>query len=163
MAERRFTTWSTHHGPIVRAADGKWIAMALMNTPVAALQQSWLRTRAHDLASYLEVARLQANSSNNTLFASDRGEIAYLHPQFIPVRDDRFDYTRPVDGSDPATDWKGLHAVADAPNVLNPPNGWVMNTNNWPYSAAAEYSPKQADYPRYLDTFGQKIGRGSGR
>ena len=155
MAERRFTTYATHHGPIVRAADGKWIAMALMNTPVAALQQSWLRTKARDLAGYLEVAELKANSSNNTLFASDRGEIAYLHPQFIPVRDDRFDYTKPVDGSDPATEWKGLHPLADVPNVLNPPNGWVMNTNNWPYSAAGEHSPKRGDYPRYMDSFGE--------
>ena len=155
MADRRFTTYATHHGPIVRAADGKWIAMALMNTPVAALQQSWLRTKARDLAGYLEVAELKANSSNNTLFASDRGEIAYLHPQFIPVRDDRFDYTKPVDGSDPATEWKGLHPLADAPNVLNPPNGWVMNTNNWPYSAAGEHSPKRGDYPRYMDSFGE--------
>ncbi len=155
MAQRRFTAYFTHHGPIVREADGKWIAMALMNTPVKALQQSWLRTKAHDLASYLEVAELKANSSNNTLFASDKGEIAYLHPQFIPVRDDRFDYTKPVDGSDPATDWQGLHELSDAPNVLNPPNGWVMNTNNWPYSAAGAHSPKREDYPRYMDSFGE--------
>ena len=155
MATRTFTAYFTHHGPVVRAENDRWIATALMNTPLKALQQSWLRTRATDLASYMQVAELKANSSNNTLFASDKGEIAYLHPQFIPVRDDRFDYTRPVDGSNPATDWKGLHAIADAPNVLNPPNGWVMNTNNWPYSAAAEYSPKRADYPRYMDTFGE--------
>ncbi|MDG6347765.1 penicillin acylase family protein [Luteimonas sp. 8-5] len=155
MAQRTFTAYFTHHGPIVREEGGKWIATALMNTPLEALQQSWQRTKATDLASYLEVAELKANSSNNTLFASDKGEIAYLHPQFIPVRDDRFDYTKPVDGSDPATDWKGLHAIADAPNVIGPPNGWVMNTNNWPYSAAAEFSPKPADYPRYMDTFGE--------
>ena len=155
MAQRTFTAYFTHHGPIVREEGGKWIATALMNTPLEALQQSWQRTKATDLASYLEVAELKANSSNNTLFASDKGEIAYLHPQFIPVRDDRFDYTNPVDGSDPATDWKGLHAIADAPNVIAPPNGWVMNTNNWPYSAAAEFSPKPADYPRYMDTFGE--------
>ena len=111
MAERSFTAWFTHHGPIVREQDGKWIAMALMNKPVDALQQSWLRTRASDYASYMKVAELKANSSNNTLFADDKGEIAYLHPQFIPKRDDRFDYTRPVDGSDPATDWQGLHAL----------------------------------------------------
>jgi acyl-homoserine-lactone acylase len=155
MAQRRFTAYSTHHGPVVRAADGKWIAVALMNTPLPALEQSWLRTRASDLASYMKVAALKANSSNNTIFASDKGEIAYLHPQFIPVRDDRFDYTRPVDGSDPATDWHGLHALADAPNVLDPPNGWVMNTNDWPYSAAGPDSPKRERYPRYMDSFGE--------
>lgn len=155
MAERKFTVFKTHRGPIVREENGKWISIALMNKPVAALQQSFLRTKATDYASFMKVAELKANSSNNTLFASAKGEIAYLHPQFIPVRDDRFDYTKPVDGSNPATDWKGLHALKDAPQVLNPPNGWTFNTNNWPYTAAGPYSPKRADFPKYMDTFGE--------
>lgn len=155
MAQRSFTAYFTHHGPIVREADGKWTAEALMNTPIPALKQSWLRTKTHDYASYMKVAELKANSSNNTLFADDKGEIAYLHPQFIPKRDDRFDYTKPVDGANPATDWHGLTPMAKVPHVLNPPNGWVFNTNDWPYSAAGPYSPKQADYPRYMDTFGE--------
>ncbi|KQV58377.1 MULTISPECIES: acylase [unclassified Caulobacter] len=155
MAEKRFTVFKTHHGPIVREENGKWITIALMNKPMAALEQSFLRTKATDYASFMKVAQLKANSSNNTLFADAKGEIAYLHPQFIPIRDDRFDYTKPVDGSDPATDWKGLHALNDAPHVLNPPNGWVFNTNNWPYTAAGPYSPKKADYPRYMDSAGE--------
>lgn len=155
MASKRFTTYATHHGPIVRAADGRWIAFAMMYRPVEALEQSFLRTKAVDYASFLKVAELKANSSNNTLFASDKGEVAYLHPQFIPRRDDRFDYTKPVDGSDPATDWKGLHALDDAPHLKNPPNGWLMNTNNWPYSMAGPYSPRQADFPRYMDSVGE--------
>ncbi|HEU4969058.1 penicillin acylase family protein [Sphingomonas sp.] len=152
---RSFTTYRTHHGPIVRGADGKWIAFAMMFKPVEALQQSWLRTKASDYASFLKTAELKANSSNNTIFADDKGEIAYLHPQFVPMRDDRFDYTKSVDGSDPATDWKGLTPLAQVPHVVSPPNGWVMNTNNWPYSAAGENSPRQADFPRYMDTFGE--------
>ncbi len=155
MATRTFTTYATHHGPIVRAADGKWIATALMNKPMAALEQSWLRTKASDYASYMKVAELKANSSNNTLFADDKGEIAFLLPQFVPKRDNRFDYTKPVDGSDPATDWQGLTALNQLPQVVNPPNGWAFNTNNWPYSAAGPYSPKRADFPRYMDTFGE--------
>ncbi|WP_309644029.1 penicillin acylase family protein [Phenylobacterium sp.] len=154
MASRTFTTYATHHGPIVREADGKWIAMALMNTPVAALQQSFLRTKARDYASFLKVAELKANSSNNTIFADAKGQIAYLHPQFIPRRDDRFDYTKPVDGSDPATDWKGLHALADAPSVLTPKTGWIFNTNDWPWSAAGADSPKREAFPRYMDDAG---------
>jgi acyl-homoserine-lactone acylase len=155
MATRHFSAYFTHHGPIVREFNGKWIAEALMNTPIPALKQSWLRTKTHDYASYMKVAELMANSSNNTLFADDKGEIAYLHPQFIPKRDDRFDYTKPVDGSDPAADWRGLTPLNKVPHVLNPPNGWAFNTNNWPYSAAGKYSPKRADFPRYMDTFGE--------
>jgi acyl-homoserine-lactone acylase len=155
MASRWFETYRTHHGPIVREAGGKWVAFAMMHKPVEALQQSYLRTKAGDYASFMRVAELKANSSNNTIFADAGGETAYLHPQFVPVRDDRFDYTRPVDGSDPRTDWRGLHALADVPHVLSPPGGWIQNTNNWPYSAAGRYSPKQSDYPRYMDTFGE--------
>jgi acyl-homoserine-lactone acylase len=98
---------------------------------------------------------LHANSSNNTVYADADGNIAYFHPQFIPKRDDRFDYTRPVDGSDPATDWQGLHGVEDAPHLLNPSNGWLYNTNNWPYSAAGPNSPKRESYPRYMDVAGE--------
>ena len=66
------------------------------------------------LRRFMKVMELKANSSNNTLFADDKGDIAYLHPQFVPRRDNRFDYTKPVDGADPATDWKGLHALEEA-------------------------------------------------
>jgi acyl-homoserine-lactone acylase len=156
MAQRRFEIFRTHHGPIVREQGGKWIAFAMMDKPIEALEQSWLRTRARDLAGFTKVAAsLKANSSNNTIFADDRGEIAYLHPQFIPVRDDRFDYTKPVDGSDPGTDWHGLHAPAQAPHVINPKSGWLYNSNNWPYSAAGPDSPRREAYPRYMDTAGE--------
>jgi len=155
ITQRSFTVYATHHGPIVREKDGKWIAIALMNKPMEALEQSWLRTKAHDYASFMKIAELKANSSNNTIFADDKGEIAYLHPQFIPKRDNRFDYTKPVDGSDPATDWNGLHALDEAPHLFNPPNGWIFNTNDWPYSAAGPDSPKRADYPRYMDSAGE--------
>ncbi|WP_010544199.1 penicillin acylase family protein [Sphingomonas elodea] len=154
MGERRFTTWRTHHGPIVAAKDGRWIATALMWRPVPALEQSFLRTKATDLAGYLQVAERKANSSNDTLFADSKGEIAFLMPQFMPVRDDRFDYTRPVDGSDPATDWKGLHTLLSLPSVLNPKVGWAHNTNDWPWSAAGPDSPRARDYPRYMDQVG---------
>lgn len=155
MGERTFTTYATHHGPIVREENGKWIATALMNKPMEALEQSWLRTKATDFASFMKIAELKANSSNNTIFADDKGEIAYLHPQFIPARDNRFDYTKPVDGSDPATDWHGLLPLDAAPHLLNPANGWIMNTNNWPYSAAGASSPKRENYPRYMDSVGE--------
>jgi acyl-homoserine-lactone acylase len=139
----------------VREEGGKWIAFALMNRPVPALEQSFLRTKATNLAAFMKVARLQANSSNNTLFADSKGEIAYLHPQFVPVRDDRFDYRKPVDGSDPATDWRGLHSLETLPQVLTPANGWAMNTNNWPWTSAGPDSPKKADFPRYMDQDGE--------
>lgn len=155
MGSRTFTTYATHHGPVVREANGKWISAAMMHKPVVALQQSFLRTKVRDLAGFRKVAALQANSSNNTLFASGKGETALLLPQFMPRRDPRFDYTRPVDGNDPATDWQGLHALGELPQVVNPANGWAFNVNDGPWWAAGKDSPKQGTYARYFDQVGR--------
>ncbi|HVF36518.1 MAG TPA: penicillin acylase family protein [Sphingomicrobium sp.] len=157
MKARSFVTYRTHHGPVIRSEpNGRLVAFAMMDKPVEALQQSFLRTKANDLTSFLAVAdRFRANSSNNSLFASSKGEIAFLIPQFMPRRDNRFDFTKAVDGSDPRTDWGRLHALGELPSVVNPHNGWAMNTNNWPYSAAGPNSARRAHFPRYMDMFGE--------
>ena len=152
MAERTFTTYRTHHGPIVRETeDGRWVATALMEEPMRALIQSYSRTRAANLDEYLEVMETHTNSSNNTLFADAEGNVAYLHSNFVPVRDTRFDYSNPVDGSDPATDWNGVHTLEESPNSINPSTGFAFCSNNWPYSAAGEASPDPENFPSYMD------------
>jgi acyl-homoserine-lactone acylase len=152
LGARTFTTYRTHHGPIIRAEGGKWIATALMHKPVEALQQSWLRTKAMDLKSFETIAdRFRANSSNNTVFASSKGETAFLFPQFMPRRKVGLDYLKPVEGSDPATDWQGLIPPAQLPRVVNPRGGWIQNTNNSPWGAAGPESPWQSKFPPYIE------------
>jgi acyl-homoserine-lactone acylase len=158
LGAKTFTVFKTHHGPIVAGVDvDHWISEAMMFRPVEALEQGFGLTKAQTYAAYMKVMELKANTSNNTVYADADGNIAYLHPQFIPRRDDKIDYRAPVDGADPATDWKGLHALNEAPHLLNPPIGWIQNTNNWPYSAAGPDSPKRADFPRYMDTYGENV------
>ena len=65
-------------------------------------------------------------------------------------RDTQFDYSQPIDGSNPKTDWQGLHTVDETILLLNPENGWLQNCNSTPYTAALEYSPKKEDYPIYM-------------
>jgi acyl-homoserine lactone acylase PvdQ len=155
MEEKKFTVYGTHHGPVVREANGKWVTVRLMQEPIKALTQSYTRTKATDYKAYRQTMELQANSSNNTIFADADGNIAYFHGNFIPRRDTKFDWTKPVDGSDPATEWKGLHSVAETPQLLNPKSGWLYNANNWPWSAAGASSPRKEDYPAYVEKGGE--------
>ncbi len=155
MAEREFTVYRTHHGPIVREVDGAWVSVALMEEPMDALIQSYMRTKAQSYNEYIEVMRTHTNSSNNTVFADSEGNIAYLHSNFIPVRDTRFNYLQPVDGSDPATDWQGVHSIEETPNAVNPSVGWLQNTNNWPFSAAGPDSPRREEFPVYVQRSGE--------
>jgi acyl-homoserine-lactone acylase len=155
LARRTFTVYRTSHGPIVASEHGRWIAEKLMYRPVEALESGFLRTKATDYASFYRIAGLRANSSNNTIFADDKGEIAFMMTDFVARRDDRFDYTKPVDGSNPATDWHGMLSLGEEPDVVDPSTGWVFNTNDWPYSAAGPDSPKRSRYPKYMDTAGE--------
>lgn len=149
-AFRQFTVYHSHHGPIVRAEDGKWIAVKLLQDPVPALAQSYLRTKTTDYAAFRKTQEMRTDTSNNTVYADADGTIAYFHGNFIPKRDTAFDYTHPVDGSNPATEWQGPHALDETITLLNPGNGWIANTNNWPFSAAGDQSPKKENYPAYM-------------
>ena len=150
FGERTFTVYRTHHGPVTHEVDGKWAVTRINWDPVNALIQSYTRTKLANYDEFREMMNIRTNSSNNTVFADAEGNIAYFHGNFIPKRDARFDFSQPVAGSDPATDWLGLHTVDEAITILNPPNGWIQNANSTPFTAAAEFSPKRADYPAYM-------------
>jgi acyl-homoserine-lactone acylase len=155
MGEKKFTVYRTQHGPIIREANGKWVSIRLMQEPVKALMQSYSRTKARDYKAYLQTMELKANSSNNTIFADADGDIAYFHGNYIPRRDTKYDFTKPVDGSNPETEWHGLLSIDETPHLLNPKSGWLYNSNNWPWSAAGPSSPKKEDYPAYVETHGE--------
>ncbi|MEM6633447.1 MAG: acylase [Bacteroidota bacterium] len=147
---KTFPMYRTHHGPVTHKEGDKWVSTALMWEPVKALSQSYTRTKLNNHEEFREMMDIRTNSSNNTVFADGEGNIAYYHGNYIPIRDIQFDYSQPVDGSNPQTDWQGLHPVDEAIVVVNPPNGWIQNCNSTPFTSAGPYSPKVEDYPRYM-------------
>ena len=149
--QREFTALLTAHGPVIRKAGEHLVTVQLMNKPVEALEQSYLRTKAHNYAEYRKTMELMANSSNNTVYADADGTIAYWHGNFIPRRDARFDYTQPVDGADPATDWQGLTPLEQVPQLKNPASGFLFNVNDSPWNGAGKSSLKKADFPAYVE------------
>jgi acyl-homoserine-lactone acylase len=150
LHSRKFNVYFSHHGPIIRSEEDRWVSIKLMQKPVEALTQSYMRTLARSYEDFNETMELRTNSSNNTVFADSDGNIAYYHGNFIPRRDPQFNWNSPLDGSNPLTEWNGLHELDEMITLLNPENGWIQNTNNWPFSAAAEFSPKPEDFPGYM-------------
>lgn len=158
MATRTFTTYRTMHGPVIRSVGDKWVSIALMESPSKALEQSFIRTKAKNYAEFSKSLENFTNSSNNTVYADADGNIAYFHSNYIPRRDTKFDWTKPVDGSDPATDYKGLLTVNETPKLFNPASGWLYNSNDVPWEAAGPSSQKKEDFPVYVEA-----GTGSAR
>ena len=150
LKERTFPVYRTHHGPITHLIDGQWTASAMMWEPIKALEQSYIRTKQEGYKGFRKMMDIRTNSSNNTVYADAEGNIAYFHGNFVPKRDEVFDYSQPVDGSNPETDWQGLHTVNENILLVNPLNGWLQNCNSTPFTAALEYSPKKENYPDYM-------------
>jgi len=150
IKQREFITYATHHGPVIAKEGTNWMSIHLMKEPLKALTQSFQRTRATGLDDYKKVMELKANSSNNTVFADNKGNIAYWHGNYIPKRNTKYNWTEPVDGSNPETDWGSLHTMDEIFHVFNPANGWIQNCNSTPFTVSGVNSPLKNAYPSYM-------------
>ncbi len=157
LRSKTFRTYSTHHGPVMAKRNGKWISLRSNNRSMTSLIQSWQRTKAKGLDEYKKVMDLHANTSNNTVYADASGNIAYWHGNFIPVRDQQYNWSKPVDGSIVGTEWKGLHRVEESVHLYNPANGWIQNCNSTPFTAAGANSPDKSKYPVYMAPDGENF------
>ena len=156
---KNFNTLFTHHGPIMakRVSDGKYISLRHNNRDTKGFMQSWLRNKTKSFADFKKTMDMGANPSNNTVYADAEGNIAYWHGNFLPKRDPKYDWSKPVDGSISATEWKGYHPVNESVHMYNPENGWLQNCNSTPFTVAGKYSPKKKDYATYLAPDGENF------
>jgi len=157
MQTTTINTFFTRHGPVMAKRNNQWLSVKANNRSINGLLQSWQRTKTKSFAEYKKVMGLLANTSNNTVYADAEGNIAYWHGNFIPKRDTKFDWSAPVDGSTTATEWKGLHTVAESVHIYNPANGWLQNCNSTPFTVAGTNSPKRENYPAYMAPDGENF------
>jgi len=152
-----FNTLFTHHGPVMAKRDGQYLSLRHNNRDTKGFMQSWLRTKTKSFAGFKKTMDMGANPSNNTVYADAEGNIAYWHGNFLPKRDPKYDWNKPVDGSTSATEWKGYHTVNEGVHIYNPQNGWLQNCNSTPFTAAGKFSPQKTDYANYLAPDGENF------
>jgi acyl-homoserine lactone acylase PvdQ len=157
LGSRKIKTYFNHRGPVLAARNGKWISVRSYNRARKSLMQSWLRTKTKGLADYKRVMDMRANTSNNTVYADNKGNIAYWHGNYVPRRDNLKDWGVPQDGSSSQMDWKGLHSVDEIVHVYNPSSGWIQNCNSTPFTVSGFSSPLRTDYPVYMAPDGENF------
>jgi len=157
LQSKNITALYTLHGPVMAYRDNKYITVKSSNRMMNGLIQSWQRTKAKGLADYTRTMELKGNTSNSTVFADNKGNIAYWHGNYIPVRNTKYNWSKPVDGSISATDWKGIHALKDIVQMINPSTGFIQNCNSTPYTVSGASSPVKNNYPKYMAPDGENF------
>jgi acyl-homoserine lactone acylase PvdQ len=157
LLSKEILTYYTHHGPVMAKRNGQWISVRANNRDIKGLIQSWQRTKAANFAEFTRTMELLANTSNNTVYADDKGNIAYWHGNFMPKRDNHIDWSKPVDGSTSATEWQGLHNLDELIQVHNPATGWIQNCNSTPFTVSGSSSPKKEAFPAYMAPAGENF------
>jgi acyl-homoserine lactone acylase PvdQ len=155
IISQTFTAYSTHHGPVMASRNGKWLSLKENNRSLNGLMQSWLRTKAKSFSEFEKIMQMRSNTSDNTVYADDKGNIAYWHGNFIPKRDTKYDWSQPVDGTTSATEWKGTHELHEIVQVHNPSTGWIQNCNSTPFTVSGTASPDKNKYPLYMAPDGE--------
>ena len=147
----------THHGPIMAKRNGEYLSVRADNRIMNGLIQCWERNKTRSFEDFKKTLDLQGNISNNTVYADAEGNIAYWHGNRIPVRDTTYDWSKAVDGTTSATEWKGLHLIDETVHCINPANGWLQNCNSTPFTVAGSNSPSKKDYPAYMAPDGENF------
>jgi acyl-homoserine-lactone acylase len=153
----QFIGYFSEHGPVLSKKADKWITVKALNRSKEGLFQSWERIKAKNLAEFKKTLNYVANGTDNTTYADAEGNIAYWHGNFIPIRNEQFDWSLPVDGSVSETEWKGTHKPEELIHVVNPSNGYTQNCNSSPFSVSGMQSPKRDSFPAYMAPEGENF------
>ena len=142
---------ATHHGPIVHEADGVAYAVAVPALDGGMLGQWYACARASDVSELQAAFGRCRLLFHNVVAADAAGRIWYAYNGAVPLRAEGHDWSGVVDGNDPATDWRGQHALTELPQVTDPACGFVQSCNSRPWTTTGtDADPRPEDFPGYV-------------
>lgn len=152
LEPRQYRFAKTHHGPILGfTEDDRPLAVRLAKLDEGGWFEQWYgMMKARSLQEWRSsVAQLNVPYMN-TMYADRDGNILYIYNHAIPRRSLAYDWSEPVDGTDPGTEWDGYHSLDELPQFLNPESGYLQNTNSDPFLATEGIEVDARDFPVYM-------------
>ncbi|HYP26057.1 MAG TPA: acylase [Blastocatellia bacterium] len=141
----------THHGPVVAVREGKRLSVRFSRLEEGGFLEEWYAmSKARNLSEFKAAMSKLAVPMFNAMYADREGNIFYVYNGAVPRRSTKFDWKKPVDGSNPETEWQGFHKFEELPQLTNPKTGWMQNCNQTPMTTTSEGNPEKAAFPEYM-------------
>lgn len=148
MIPVRQSVWSSVHGPVIKNDSGAFAIRYAGYGEVRQFEQYYKLNRTTNLQEWRDVMAMQAIPATNYIYADELGNIAYLYNARLPKRDPAVDWSNVLPGDDSMLIWSDYEPPERIPFLLNPPAGYIVNSNNLPWLATAPVDDMQpADYP----------------
>src|ERR1041384_4797786 len=151
VESKSFTVRKTHHGPVLLMKGNQGLALRLAKLEEGGLIDEWYAMgKAHSLTEFKAAMSRLAIPMFNTMYADREGKIFYVYNAAVPRRTAKLDWTKPLDGSSPESEWQGYHAFEELPQLTNPATGFLQNCNSTPFLTTTDGNPIKDAYPAYM-------------
>jgi acyl-homoserine-lactone acylase len=152
LQEEELTVRRSVHGPVVERGDEllaiRCTAIDDWSSSSGALEQWWEMAKATNLSDFEAALRTLQVPIFTVIYADRDGHVLSLFGGQVPVHPDGVDdWSQPVPGDSTAAIWTDIYPYEALPKVLDPPGGWVQNSNSAPWYTTYPLQLDPDDFP----------------
>jgi acyl-homoserine-lactone acylase len=137
--------WQSVHGPVLKNKKGYFAIRSSGLFDIRALEEWYRMNKARNFTEFYRALKMEAIPGFNVVYADGKDTIYYLSNGKIPIRDKNYNWAGTLPGNTSKTLWTTFHPLEDLPQMLNPPSGYLFNSNHSPFNASAPADNLKAD------------------
>ena len=139
-------------GPTLKNKTGYYSIRTPSLYNIKSLEQWWRMNKATSFNEFYDILNMKSIPGYNIGYADKNDTIFYISNGIIPIRNEKNDWTKIVDGSKSENLWEEYYDIKDLPQVINPKSGFIYNANHSPFkSTGVNENPKEEDFSKTMN------------
>jgi acyl-homoserine-lactone acylase len=158
--------WWSKYGPTLKTKNGVFALRVPALMDIRALEQWYRMNKSRNFSEFYKALSMTSLPMFNIMYADRNDTIFYISNGKMPVRnpDTLYKWKSTIPGNTSATLWNSFKPVTALPQYINPPSGYLYNTNHSPFLATEQkynLNPRNFDkndgYETYHNNRSQRV------
>jgi len=128
------TAYWCKYGPVIKNKSGYFSFHSGAFDKITAIDQWYHMNKAASWTEFKEALSIMGIPRFNVMYADRSDTIYYYSNALLPIRKGDFEWSELLPGNTSKTLTKGYHDIDELPQMINPKNGYLFNTNNSPFN-----------------------------